>query len=107
MRTLQWIFANFPDPSHVFITGCSAEQQRVGIARAIVHRPALLVADEPTGNLDPELSARVMRMFTQFQQLGVTILVATHERAVVESLPFRRLVIERGQLVSDGLGANR
>jgi cell division transport system ATP-binding protein len=83
------------------------QQQRVGIARAIVHRPALLVADEPTGNLDPELSARVMRMFTQFQQLGVTILVATHERAVVESLPFRRLVIERGQLISDGLGPNR
>lgn len=83
------------------------QQQRVGIARAIVHRPALLVADEPTGNLDPELSARVMRMFTQFQQLGVTILVATHERAVVESLPFRRLVIEQGQLVSDGMGASR
>ena len=83
------------------------QQQRVGIARAIVHRPALLVADEPTGNLDPELSARVMRMFTQFQQLGVTILVATHERAVVESLPFRRLVIEKGSLVSDGMGANR
>jgi cell division transport system ATP-binding protein len=83
------------------------QQQRVGIARAIVHRPALLVADEPTGNLDPELSARVMRMFTQFQQLGVTILVATHERAVVESLPFRRLVIEQGRLVSDGMGASR
>ena len=82
------------------------QQQRVGIARAIVHRPALLVADEPTGNLDPELSARVVRMFTQFQQLGVTILVATHERAVVESLPFRRLVIENGSLVSDGMGAN-
>ncbi len=78
------------------------QQQRVGIARAIVHRPALLVADEPTGNLDPELSARVMRMFTQFQQLGVTILVATHERAVVESLPFRQLVIEQGRLISDG-----
>lgn len=83
------------------------QQQRVGIARAIVHRPALLVADEPTGNLDPELSARVMRMFTQFQQLGVTILVATHERAVVESLPFRRLVIDQGHLVSDGIGAKR
>ena len=79
------------------------QQQRVGIARAIVHRPALLVADEPTGNLDPDLSARVMRMFTRFQQLGVTILVATHERAVVESLPFRRLVIENGILISDGM----
>lgn len=83
------------------------QQQRVGIARAIVHRPALLVADEPTGNLDPELSARVMRMFTQFQQLGVTILVATHERAVVESLPFRHLVIEQGRLVSDAIGGAR
>ena len=83
------------------------QQQRVGIARAIVHRPALVVADEPTGNLDPELSARVMRMFTQFQQLGVTILVATHERAVVESLPFRHLTIERGRLVSDDVGASR
>ena len=80
----------------------SGQQQRVGIARAIVHRPALLVADEPTGNLDPELSARVMRMFTQFQQLGVTVLVATHEQAVVESLPFRRIVIERGRLRADG-----
>ena len=80
----------------------SVQQQRVGIARAIVHRPALLVADEPTGNLDPELSARVMRMFTQFQQLGVTVLVATHEQAVVESLPFRRIVIERGSLRADG-----
>jgi len=73
------------DKPHVLSSG---QQQRVGIARAIVHRPALLVADEPTGNLDPELSARVMRMFTQFQQLGVTVLVATHEQAVVESLPF-------------------
>ena len=80
----------------------SGQQQRVGIASAIVHRPALLVADEPTGNLDPELSARVMRMFTQFQQLGVTVLVATHEQAVVESLPFRRIVIERGRLRADG-----
>ena len=83
------------------------QQQRVAIARALVNDPELILADEPTGNLDPELSARVMRMFTQFQQLGVTILVATHERAVVESLPFRRLVIEKGSLVSDGMGTNR
>ena len=83
------------------------QQQRVAIARALVNDPELILADEPTGNLDPELSARVMRMFTQFQQMGVTILVATHERAVVESLPFRRLVIEKGSLVSDGMGAKR
>lgn len=80
------------------------QQQRVGIARAIVHRPALLVADEPTGNLDPELSARVMRMFTQFQQLGVTVLVATHEQAVVEALPFRHLTLANGRLIADGFG---
>ena len=72
------------------------------IARAIVHRPVLLVADEPTGNLDPDLSARVMRMFTQFQQLGVTVFIATHEKAVIDALPYRKIVIENGRLVDGG-----
>ena len=88
----------FSYPAHL----SEGEQQRIGIARAIVHRPVLLVADEPTGNLDPDLSARVMRMFTQFQQLGVTVLIATHEKGVIDALPYRKIVIENGRLVDGG-----
>jgi cell division transport system ATP-binding protein len=63
------------------------EQQRVGIARAIVHRPALLLADEPTGNLDPGLSRDIMSLFTRFnQQIGTTVIVATHDLELVRSL---------------------
>lgn len=77
----------------------SGQRQRVGIARAVVHRPALLLADEPTGNLDPELSKKIMKLFTQFRNHGVTVLIATHEQALVESQPFRVLRLEGGRLV--------
>ena len=63
------------------------EQQRVGIARAVVNRPTLLVADEPTGNLDPELSNRVLRLFEEFNRAGVTILLATHDIGLVKHSP--------------------
>ena len=62
------------------------EQQRVGIARAIVHKPSLLLADEPTGNLDPKLSGEIMRLFEQFNQVGVTVLIATHDLALIAGL---------------------
>ena len=78
------------------------EQQRVGIARAVVHKPALLLADEPTGNLDPELSADIMRLFTQFSQVGVTVLVATHDIALINEMNRRTLTLNQGQLVAGG-----
>lgn len=74
------------------------EQQRVGIARAVVNRPALLLADEPTGNLDPELSADIMNLFLRFQQVGVTVLIATHDIDLVERMGHRRLILDQGKL---------
>lgn len=79
------------------------EQQRVGIARAVVNKPALLLADEPTGNLDPELSAEIMDLFARFQQVGVTVLIATHDIALIEQMGHRRLILDHGQLVAGGM----
>lgn len=77
------------------------EQQRVGIARAVVNRPSIILADEPTGNLDPELSAEVMRVFEQFKNVGVSLLVASHDAALISSLHYRTLTLDHGQLVHD------
>lgn len=74
------------------------EQQRVGIARAVVTRPRLLIADEPTGNLDPELSLEIMRLFRRFNNIGVTMLIATHDLALLDRLGGRRVVLEQGQV---------
>ena len=75
------------------------EQQRVGIARAVVHKPPILLADEPTGNLDPELSRDVMHLFEQFNQVGVTVLVASHDLGLIARLPHRLLTLREGELV--------
>lgn len=75
------------------------EQQRVGIARAVVHRPPMLLADEPTGNLDPDLSREIMSLFLQFSQLGVTVLIATHDLELVEAMPARRLQLQDGRII--------
>ena len=74
------------------------EQQRVGLARAVVHKPALLLADEPTGNLDPGLSAEIMKLFTQFNQVGVTILIATHDLALIAGMKNRIVVLKGGKM---------
>lgn len=75
------------------------EQQRVGIARAVVNRPTLLLADEPTGNLDPELSSRVLKLFEEFNRAGVTILLATHDIGLVNTRPqYRHLELNQGFL---------
>lgn len=78
------------------------EQQRIGIARAVVNKPRLLLADEPTGNLDPQLSAEIMDLFQQFNQVGVTVLIATHDLTLVKSLGHRRLILDQGQMVQGG-----
>lgn len=78
----------------------AGEQQRVGIARAIVSRPKLLIADEPTGNLDPDLSLEVMRIFRRFNEVGVTLLIASHDIALIDKLGCRRIELDDGRLVS-------
>ena len=78
----------------------SGEQQRVGIARAVVNKPPLLLADEPTGNLDPELSAEIMELFEQFSSVGVTVLIASHDLSLISRLEHRMLVLDHGRLRS-------
>lgn len=84
------------------ITLSGGEQQRVGIARAVVNRPPLLLADEPTGNLDPELSAEIMNLFQQFNDVGVTVLIASHDHALLKRMNRRVLTLEQGELRYDG-----
>ncbi len=76
----------------------TGEQQRVGIARAVVTRPKLLIADEPTGNLDPELSLEIMHLFRRFNAVGVTMLIATHDLALLDQLDGRRVVLRDGEV---------
>lgn len=76
------------------------EQQRVGIARAVVNRPTVLFADEPTGNLDFALGLEIMRLFERFHDVGVTVLIATHNSALIECHPHRILRLASGQLVN-------
>ena len=77
------------------------EQQRVGIARAVVHRPSLLLADEPTGNLDPDLSRHTMALFERFNQIGGTVLIATHDLNLARSMPHRIITLSAGSVVAD------
>lgn len=78
------------------------EQQRVGIARAVVNRPRIILADEPTGNLDPELSTEIMALFEQFNRIGVSVLIATHDLRLITRMQHRILTLEDGRLVSEG-----
>ena len=75
------------------------EQQRVAIARAVVARPDLLIADEPTGNVDPEMGARLVRLIAELNRLGTTVLIATHDRALVEATRGREMRLVDGRLV--------
>ena len=83
----------------------TGEQQRVGIARAVVSKPPILIADEPTGNLDPELSLDVMRIFRRFSDVGVTVLIASHDLALIDRLAsnslVRRVRLESGKIVRE------
>jgi cell division transport system ATP-binding protein len=74
------------------------EQQRVGIARAIISRPPILIADEPTGNLDPQLASEVMTLFRRLNDVGVTVVVATHDLHLVRESGLRTIVLENGHI---------
>jgi cell division transport system ATP-binding protein len=78
------------------------EQQRVGIARAVVARPKILIADEPTGNLDPQLSAEIMSLFQAFNRVGVTVVIASHDLALISRLRHRIITLKDGRLVGGG-----
>lgn len=78
------------------------EQQRVGIARAVVNRPQILIADEPTGNLDPALSLEIMNLFQQFNMVGTTVLIATHNLQIVSAFKNRVLALDDGRLQEAG-----
>ncbi|MFK8029772.1 MAG: cell division ATP-binding protein FtsE [Gammaproteobacteria bacterium] len=80
----------------------TGEQQRVGIARAVVRKPALLIADEPTGNLDPALSMEIMSIFQRFSDVGVTVLVASHDHHLIDAFNPRLITLDKGQLVEPG-----
>ena len=83
------------------VTLSGGEQQRVGIARAVVSKPQLLLADEPTGNLDPDLAASVMNIFEELSSVGVSILIATHDLPLIARYRHRLLTLRDGQLVRD------
>ncbi|ODN65802.1 cell division ATP-binding protein FtsE [Methylophaga muralis] len=77
------------------------EQQRVGIARAVVNRPPVLLADEPTGNLDPELSREIMYLFEQFNQVGVTVFIASHDQDLINQMSYRHITLQHGKLAEN------
>lgn len=82
------------------------EQQRVGIARAVVAKPRLLLADEPTGNLDAQISAEIMQLLMQFSASGVTVLVATHDTGLLDTFQFPRMQLHQGRLVQAAARSN-
>ncbi|MBV1952223.1 MAG: cell division ATP-binding protein FtsE [Cycloclasticus sp.] len=83
------------------ITLSGGEQQRIGIARAVVNRPPMILADEPTGNLDPALSEEIMQLFEQFNQVGVTVLIASHDIALIQQMGYRTLQLSQGELLDN------
>ena len=85
------------------VTLSGGQQQRVGIARAVVNKPPILLADEPTGNLDPELSHEIMELFAQFQQVGVSVLIASHDLDLISQMGHKVLTLDEGRMVAGGL----
>lgn len=83
------------------MTLSGGEQQRVAIARALIHKPKLILADEPTGNLDPDMSRVVFDLLLEANAAGVTVLVATHNLSIIEELNLRTVVLDRGRIIGD------
>ncbi len=93
-----------PQAEQLPTTLSGGEQQRTAIARALVHDPRLIIADEPTGNLDPLISWEIIQLLLRINELGVTVLMATHNADVVTSLRRRVVALEEGRIVRDGVG---
>lgn len=79
------------------------EQQRVGVARAIINQPPLLLADEPTGNLDPKLSLEILDLFKSLNEYGMSVLIATHDLGLIAKMRYRTLTLKEGEMINDGL----
>jgi len=92
---------NFP------INLSGGEQQRVGIARAIINSPPLLLADEPTGNLDPKLSVDILNLFQSLNEFGMSVLIATHDLGLIAKMRYRTLTLREGEMINDGLMEQR
>jgi cell division transport system ATP-binding protein len=92
---LESVRDQYPD----FLSG--GEQQRVAIARALIHDPEIIIADEPTGNLDPDLSNTILKLFYEFSKKGMTFLVATHDYRLIDKTKCRLLKVDKGQLIED------
>lgn len=88
------------------MTLSGGEQQRVGIARAIVNNPPILLADEPTGNLDPVLSMEIMSIFEDYNNAGGSVFIATHDLGLIARMKYRTLTLKQGQMITDGLTQN-
>ncbi len=89
------------------VTLSGGEQQRVGIARAVVHKPMLLLADEPTGNLDSVLSREIMQIFLDFNQVGVSVLVASHDLILIDELQKPVLTLNQGKMIHNDLNRDQ
>ncbi len=92
---LESVRDQYPD----FLSG--GEQQRVAIARALIHDPEIIIADEPTGNLDPDMSNTILKLFYEFSKKGMTFLVATHDYRLIDKTNCRLLKVDKGQLIED------
>jgi len=98
---LQWVGLGERMEAHPSLLS-GGEKQRAAIARAVIGRPDILLADEPTGNVDPDLSKRLVRLFAELNKMGTTIILATHELPLLDSFPFPRMQLVDGQVVFSG-----
>jgi cell division transport system ATP-binding protein len=98
---LEWVGLGQRMDAHPSLLS-GGEKQRAAIARAVIGRPDILLADEPTGNVDPELSLRLVTLFAELNRMGTTIILATHELPLLDNFPFSRMVLRNGELTING-----